>query len=136
MLDGTKVQLEALRGQVVVINFWASWCVPCRTELPLLDTYYKMQKRHGLRVIAATTESSASYGQMGKLLKVLTIEPAKKIKGPYAPIKGAVPTNFIIGRDGTLRYAEAGALTLDVLNTELVPLLNERPTAAAPAASH
>jgi thiol-disulfide isomerase/thioredoxin len=137
LVDGTKVSLADLRGQVVVINLWATWCVPCRTELPLLDTYYKLQKTHGLRVIAATTEGSVSLRQMRPLFGVLTIEPAQRIKGPYHEIDGAVPTNYIVDRAGVLRYAHAGAFTLDGLNEQLVPLLREPappPPDPAPAA--
>jgi thiol-disulfide isomerase/thioredoxin len=72
----------------LILNFWATWCAPCKEELPLLDTYFRIDEKAGLRVLA-------------------------------------VPTNFIIDRNGVLRYAKAGALTLDDLNTLLVPLLRE-----------
>jgi thiol-disulfide isomerase/thioredoxin len=125
LVDGTKVTLAELRGQVVVINFWATWCTPCRTELPLLDTYYKLQKSHGLRVIAVTTEGSVPLYKMRELFSILTIDSARRIKGPYGPIERSVPTNFIVDRAGTLRYARGGAFTLEALNRELVPLLRE-----------
>jgi cytochrome c biogenesis protein CcmG, thiol:disulfide interchange protein DsbE len=126
LVDGSKVTLSALHGQVVVLNFWATWCVPCRKELPLLDTYYRLQKKAGLQVFAVTTEDSLPLYRMKPLFEKLTIQSARKIKGPYAPIGDAVPTSFIIDRAGRVRYAKAGGLTLDVLNQELVPLLNER----------
>jgi cytochrome c biogenesis protein CcmG/thiol:disulfide interchange protein DsbE len=125
LMDGTKLHLDEMRGEVVVLNFWATWCVPCRTELPTLDHYYKMQKQHGLRVYAVTTEGSVPLFKLKPLFGVLTIAPARKIKGPYSPIDGGVPTNYIIDRAGKLRYAKAGALTLDSLNEQLVPLLRE-----------
>ena len=58
MLNGDPLKLSSLRGQVVVLNYWATWCVPCRTELPLLDRYYRIQAKNGLRVFAVTTEDS------------------------------------------------------------------------------
>jgi peroxiredoxin len=109
---------------VVVINFWATWCVPCRHELPLLDTYFRAQKDHGLVVLAATTEDSVPEYQMRKLFAMLAITPLHRLRGPYAPL-GAVPTNFVIDRAGVVRYAQAGAFTLDELNNLLVPLLRE-----------
>ncbi|MBB3981729.1 peroxiredoxin [Sphingobium fontiphilum] len=124
LVDGGKVALADLKGQVVVLNFWATWCVPCRTELPTLDAYYAIQKKHGLRVFAITTEDSVPLGRLKKLFAALTIQSARKIKGKYGPLAG-VPTNFIIDRAGRLRYAKAGALDLDALNALLVPLLNE-----------
>lgn len=120
-----KIRLSELRGQVVVINFWATWCVPCRQELPLLDAYYRTQQRFGLRVFASTTEDSVPAYALHKLFDSLAIDPLRWMRGPYAPIGNAVPTNFIVDRAGRIRYAKAGAFTLDDLNRELVPLLQE-----------
>jgi thiol-disulfide isomerase/thioredoxin len=125
LIDGTKLNLGDMRGDVVVLNFWATWCVPCRTELPILDTYYQIQKRHGLRVYAVTTEGSVPLYKLKPLFGQLKIAPARRIKGPYGPIDGGVPTNYIIDRSGKVRYAKAGALTLEILNEQLVPLLRE-----------
>jgi cytochrome c biogenesis protein CcmG, thiol:disulfide interchange protein DsbE len=126
LMDGSKLNLSEARGDVVILNFWATWCVPCRTELPLLDTYYSIQKQHGLRVYAVTTEGgSAPLYKLKAFFGKVNITGARKIKGPYGPIKGSVPTNYIIGRDGKLRYAQAGAFSLDVLNAEIVPALKE-----------
>jgi peroxiredoxin len=123
---GQTVKLSDLRGQVVVINFWATWCAPCKRELPLLDAYYVAMKQHGLRVFAATTEDSVSPVYMHHLFDVLSIDPVKRLHGPYAPIDNSVPTNFVIDRAGHIRYAQAGAFDLDALNQVLVPLLKEK----------
>jgi thiol-disulfide isomerase/thioredoxin len=125
LVDGGKVKLEALRGQVVLLNFWATWCVPCRTELPTLDAYHAIQQPHGLRTFAIKTEGSVPVGQLKKLFAAMSIPSARRIRGPYGPLTG-VPTTFIIDRAGVLRYARAGALDLDALNRLIVPLLNEK----------
>ncbi|SFK10760.1 Peroxiredoxin [Sphingomonas sp. NFR04] len=125
LVSGEKLRLSEMRGDVVVLNIWATWCVPCREELPLLDRYYAIQKRHGLRVYALTTESSVPLHKLKPLFETLSIQPTKKIKGPYDAIDGAVPSNYVIDRAGVLRYAEAAAFDLDDLNRELVPLLKE-----------
>lgn len=124
MLDGSKTRLADLKGQVVVLNFWATWCVPCRKELPTLDGYYALQRQHGLSVFAITTQDSAPLGQLKKLFAVMRMPSARRIKGPYGPL-GAVPTNFVIDRAGVLRYARAGAFELEQLNAILIPLLRE-----------
>lgn len=133
LVDGSKIDLESLRGQVVVLNFWATWCVPCRAELPLLDTYYKIHQPHGLRVFAITTQDSVPLRQLRKLFAKMNMPSVSRIKGPYGPLTG-VPTNFVIDRAGRLRYAQSGAFNLEALNRILVPLLNE-PTPAQKLAS-
>nr|WP_284053386.1 TlpA disulfide reductase family protein [Stakelama marina] len=124
LVDGTKVRLSDLRGQVVVLNFWATWCAPCREELPLLDRYYRVQKAHGLKVFAITTQDSVPLYRMRKLFAAMAIPAVRRVSGPYHDL-GAVPTNYVIGRAGLIRYAKAGAFDLDTLNSILVPLLNE-----------
>ncbi|WP_029625388.1 TlpA family protein disulfide reductase [Sphingomonas sp. PAMC 26605] len=124
LIEGSKVSSDQLRGQVVVLNFWATWCGPCKKELPLLDAYYEAQKTHGLKVFAIATEDSLQPFQLKKLFAVMHMQSARRIKGPYTALEG-VPTNFIIDRAGRLRYAKADAFDLDALNTLLVPLLQE-----------
>ncbi len=123
---GSKVSLDQLRGQVIVLNFWATWCAPCRKELPTLDRYYELRKDAGLSVYAVATEDSLPAYQLKKLFDVMHIEPVRSIKGPYDVVGNAVPTNIIIDRNGVVRYAKAAALDLDRLNELLVPLLNEK----------
>jgi cytochrome c biogenesis protein CcmG/thiol:disulfide interchange protein DsbE len=131
LIDGTKVSLEALRGQVVVLNFWATWCGPCKRELPTLDRYYDIQKEHGLKVFAIATEDSLPLFQLKKLFAAMHMSSVRKIKGNY-PILEGVPTNYIIDRSGHIRYAKASAFDLNTLNEELVPLLRE-PAPSVPA---
>jgi cytochrome c biogenesis protein CcmG/thiol:disulfide interchange protein DsbE len=123
--DGRKISLADYRGRVLVINFWATWCGPCRRELPLLNAYYRSQKAAGLEVIAAATEDSVPNSQLRPLAEKVAIPFLLKMRGPYAALK-AVPTNIVIDRNGIVRYARAGAFTLDGLNELLVPLLRER----------
>jgi len=122
--DGKKLSLADYKGQVLILNFWATWCAPCKEELPLLDKYFQIDEKAGLRVLAVTTENSVPLYQLKPLSQKLAITMARQFRGDYGPMK-AVPTNFIIDRAGVLRYAKAGALTLDDLNTLLVPLLRE-----------
>lgn len=124
MMDGSKIAMADLRGQVVVLNFWATWCGPCKAELPLLDAYYRMRKANGLRVFAIATEDSLPAFKLKPLFAAMAIPSARRIKGNYG-VMGALPTNYVIDRAGVVRYAMTGAFDLDDLNTLLVPLLKE-----------
>jgi len=124
LIDGSKVRSADLRGKVVVLNFWATWCGPCKAELPLLDNYYRLRKDNGLQVFAVATEDSLPAYKLKPLFAAMTIPSARRIKGPFA-VLGALPTNYIIDRAGIVRYAKTGAFDLDALNGLLVPMLRE-----------
>ena len=128
LLDGSKVNTADLRGQVVVLNFWATWCVPCRTELPLLDAYYRKLQGKGLRVYAITTEGSLPLSKLKPLFAAMAIPSVRKVRGISTDMS-AVPTNYVVDRAGIIRNTKAGAFDLQTLNATLIPLLNERPPA-------
>lgn len=124
LMDGAKLKSTDLRGKVIVLNFWATWCVPCKRELPLLDSYYRLRRDYGLRVFAVATEDSVPASKLKPLFAAMAMPAVRRIKGPYGVIE-ALPTNFIIDRHGIIRYAQAAAFDLDELNAILVPLLRE-----------
>jgi cytochrome c biogenesis protein CcmG/thiol:disulfide interchange protein DsbE len=123
-LDGKKLTLADFKGQVLVLNFWATWCGPCRTELPLLNTYEQVQGKFGLHILAVTTEGSAPDSLLRPVAAKLAIPIVSRFSGPYAN-PAAVPTNYVIDRAGVVRYVNAGAFDLESLNAVLVPLLKE-----------
>jgi cytochrome c biogenesis protein CcmG/thiol:disulfide interchange protein DsbE len=125
LVDDSRVRLADLRGHVILLNFWATWCAPCRVELPLLDRYYRARRANGLRVFAVSTEEYLPLNRLRELFRTMAIPSARRVRGPYAPL-GAMPTNFVIDRAGRVRHAAAGVFTLASLNRLLIPLLSER----------
>ncbi len=125
--DGKELTLADFKGQVLIINFWATWCGPCKEELPLLDTYYRAatERGYGLRIVAVTTEDSLPIQTLKPLAAKVSFDMARNFHGSYKDL-GALPTNFVIDRAGILRYAKAGAFDLDRLNDVLIPLLQQK----------
>jgi cytochrome c biogenesis protein CcmG/thiol:disulfide interchange protein DsbE len=124
--DGRKLSLADFKGQVVVLNFWATWCGPCKRELPLLEDYQRRQHSAGLVILAVATEDSLTPFQLRPLAKLLTLQMVKRFKGEYGQVK-YLPTNFVIDRKGVLRYAESGGFTQQGIEQVLGPLIADMP---------
>jgi len=102
-LDGQKWTRKALIGKVVVVNFWATWCPPCRKEMPDLDVLYKKFKSQGLVVLAISDEEEAKVRAFLKTRPVtypVMLDKGRQVNELYR-VEG-IPKSYIYGRDGKL----------------------------------
>lgn len=124
LIGGQRMTLGDLRGRVVVINYWASWCVPCREEIPLLARYYRQHLSQGLVVIGISVDPGAD-GQGQATASIIPYPQATWVGGPDIAVS-AVPMSYVIDRHGRVRYAKAEAFTARSLDAVVRPLLAER----------
>ena len=103
---GGEISLAGLRGQVVMINFWASWCGPCRQEFPALDEMYRKYKPMGFTMVGINVESEKADAERFLGMRPVTFpilfDPANKVSGSYGV--SAMPTTVLVDRQGRLRW--------------------------------
>lgn len=126
--DGTPVSLEAQRGRIVVVNFWASWCYPaCYEEAPVLERSWRAYRDRGVVVIGVdiqdTTEAAQKFVRDFGLTFPNARDPSGKVSVDYGTY--GVPETFFIDRRGRIRAKHVGALTDGVVRTHVEPLLAE-----------
>lgn len=124
-LAGQPVRLSDFAGRPVLINAWATWCPPCRGEMPALESYYTAHEADGLVLLAVNAGESratvnAFIAQTGFTFPVL-LDPGQRVLSGLGI--QAFPTSILIGRDGRVMYMQAGALTPEMLESRLTPLL-------------
>jgi len=102
-LNGKEVSLSAYKGKVLLINFWATWCVPCRTEIPGFIDLYNRYRRRGLEVVGIDVDEPASlvapYAKQMKMNYPVLLEQDHTVHEAFGLV--GLPTTIIINRDGT-----------------------------------
>jgi thiol-disulfide isomerase/thioredoxin len=110
--SGENVKLSEMRGDVVMINFWASWCGPCRQEMPLLEEMYKKYSDLGFVLLGVNVEEDSS--KAGELLREIPVsfpilyDNTNKVTKLYKVV--AMPSTVMVDRDGNMRYLHRGYL--------------------------
>lgn len=109
-LEGSNLRLEEYRGQVVLLNFWASWCGPCRQEMPILDKLHQRYEDTGFAVLGVNVEGEAAPAQ--KIVDKTNVTFPVLIDDAQATSKlydlKAMPSTVVIDRDGVVRYIHLG----------------------------
>jgi thiol-disulfide isomerase/thioredoxin len=124
-LSGNTVYLSNYAGRPVLINAWATWCPPCREEMPLLQVYYQAHQAEGLAFLAINAgEDAATINKFiannGFSFPVLLDPDADSL---YRLGIDSFPTSVLVGRDGTLQAVHIGLLTAATLDEEFTPYL-------------
>ena len=108
--SGENIRLEELAGQVIFINFWASWCGPCRKELPELEGLYQKYKDLGFIILAISNdndiEKAREFFEPLSLSYPILFDNKQNVSGLYR-VK-AMPSSFLIDREGNIRYQHKG----------------------------
>ena len=124
-LTGKQVRLSDYAGQPVPINAWATWCPPCRAEMPALHDFYRAHQAEGFALLAvnageAPAQVQSFIQQTGFTFPVL-LDPNATLLTELG-IR-SFPTSILVGRDGKVKRIHIGMLTADQLQTEIAPLL-------------
>lgn len=126
-LSGKPVKLSALKGKVVLVDFWASWCGPCRESMPFLEKLSKNYKDKGLVVLGVNIDNDVAAAK--KFLKELPVsfqvvnDADKKVAKAYAP--PTMPSSYIIDKQGRVHVVHAGFKRADAdkIEAEIKSLL-------------
>lgn len=105
-LAGDTVSLKALRGEAVMLNVWATWCIPCREEMPSLEALHREHAKDGLRVVGVSIDAAgmdseiAQFVNEHKLTFIILHDPAERVSRAFRT--RAVPETFLFDRKGKL----------------------------------
>jgi cytochrome c-type biogenesis protein len=132
-LAGKPFRLKELQGQVVLLNFWATYCIPCREEIPALNALQSELQSQGLRIVGATLDDSIE-GVNAYQAEVAKFEYQVLLGGSDAKVKYAqsvLPTTYLIDRQGRIRQKIIGARDKAGWEAAVKPLLSETPITAS-----
>jgi peroxiredoxin len=127
-LDGEELRLADLRGEVVLVNFWATWCRPCRLEMPGFEKLYRDKKDEGFVIVGVSTDQTGRT-EVEEFLRERDITypvamATREIELAFGGISG-IPTSFLIDRQGLIRHRTFGLFPAPALRIAVNRLLAE-----------
>jgi peroxiredoxin len=127
-LDGENESLVDYLGQVVLVNNWATWCPPCKAEMPEFQAYYAAHKDEGFTIVAISAADQEAdvrtFVQQNQLSFPVWLDPQNLALAAFR--NQSLPNSYVVDRKGVVRLAWTGGITRDILETHLTPLLEEK----------
>lgn len=123
-LEGNPIKLSSLKGKKVILNFWASWCPPCRLEMPDMEKFYVDQKNKGIEILAVNlTTAEKSRDDVTTFMKAnsITFPVVLDDKGKAGQLYNvsSIPASFIIDSQGVIQRKIVGPMTYDSMKSML-----------------
>lgn len=124
-IDGNEARLSDYRGQVVLVNFWATWCAPCKEEMPLLDAYYQEHRDAGFVVLGVNVsdrpnDAAAFFEEAGYSFPLVFDPPGNVLVELGAR---GLPVSLLVDAEGGIHERWVGPLTREMLDEGVTPLL-------------
>ncbi|MBI5034569.1 MAG: TlpA family protein disulfide reductase [Chloroflexi bacterium] len=125
--SGKPVRLSDYRGKMVMVNLWASWCPPCRAEMPDLIKYYNDHQAEGLVFLSVNSQDNLTSAQQFVREKQMPFPVLYDPDGKVGQVFRAdgLPDTFVIDRSGNLRFTWTGQITPAILDQRVTPLLSQ-----------
>ncbi len=126
--QGNAVSISRWNGRIIVLNFWATWCAPCRKEIPLLNTLQQRYAKRGVQIVGVAVDNAAAVKQFMQSVPInypvlIGDQAALEIIEAYGDRVGALPYTVFINRSGIIDSMASGALTEDYARKYLERLL-------------
>ena len=125
LFDGSTKRLADYKGKVLVINYWATWCAPCKAEMPMMDAFHGLYTKHGFEILGVLTQDRISKKRLRPLAEKMSYQLATWKSGKYGPVKNSLPTPYVIDRKGKVRHVKVGSFTAQEFIDMMIPLLRE-----------